>query len=351
MSDYQIRATTQDGGDVDFECRPDEDIISAALRHDIYLMSSCREGGCATCKALCSDGDYELKGCSVQALPPDEEEEGQVLLCKCYPRSDMTLELPYTYDRISFEELGSREGTIVAVNPLSSNVVQLLIDLHPDESGRRGIQFTPGQFMELTIPGTEVARSYSPANLPNTEGKLEFLIRILPDGKFSTYLKERAKLGDLIKVQGPLGVFSAVENGLRARYFIAGGTGIAPVVSMVRRMQEWSEPQETRIYFGVTHMHEAFYADELKHLEASMGNLKVKLCVWHADDTWPFEKGNAIDVLRADLKDEPVRPDVYLCGPPGMVDAAYMVCDEFEIPKGQIYLEKFLSSEKNPVVP
>jgi len=344
MSAYQIKATTQDGGDVDFDCRLDEDIITAALRHDIYLMSSCREGGCATCKALCTDGDYELKCCSVQALPPDEEEEGQVLLCKCYPRSDMVLELPYTYDRISFEELGSREGVVAAVNLLSSNVVQLILELKPDESGRKAIQFTPGQFMELTIPGTETVRSYSPANLPNTEGRLEFLIRLLPDGQFSNYLKDTAKPGDVMRVQGPMGVFSAVENGLRPRFFIAGGTGIAPVVSMVRRMQEWSEPQESRIYFGVTHMHEAFYTDELKSLEAAMNNLKVKLCVWHADETWPFECGNVIDVLRTDLENQSLKPDIYLCGPPGMVDAAYTVCDQFSIPKSQIYLEKFLSS-------
>ncbi len=344
MLDFQIKATTQDGGDVGFECRPDEDIITAALRHDIYLMSSCREGGCATCKALCTDGDYELRGCSVQALPPDEEEEGQVLLCRCYPRSDMTLDLPYTYDRISFEELGSREGVVTGINLLSSNVIQLKLDLKPEDGGRKAIQFTPGQFMELTIPGTETVRSYSPANLPNDEGHLEFLIRILPDGQFSTYLKDRAKVGDVIRVQGPMGVFSAVGNGLRPRYFIAGGTGIAPVASMVRRMQDWSEPQETRIYFGVTHMHEAFYTDELKSLEAAMDNLKVKLCVWYADESWPFEKGNVIDVLRGDLEHTAIKPDIYLCGPPGMVDAAYMICDQFDIPKGQIYLEKFLSS-------
>lgn len=344
MTDYQIKATTQDGGDVDFECRSNEDIITAALRHDIYLMSSCREGGCATCKALCTDGDYELSGCSVQALPPDEEEDGQVLLCKCFPRSDMTLELPYTYDRITFEEIGSREGIVAEVNTLSSNVVQLIIELKEDESGKRSVQFAPGQFMELTIPGTDTVRSYSPANLPSTEGRLEFLIRLLPDGQFSTYLKERAKVDDIIRVQGPMGVFSLVENGLRPRYFIAGGTGIAPVISMVRRMHDWSEPQETRIYFGVTHMHEAFYAEELKTLEREMANLDVKLCVWHADDGWPYEKGNAIDVLRSDLEKSPVKPDIYLCGPPAMVDAAYRVCEEFDIPKGQIYLEKFLSS-------
>lgn len=341
---HQIHAVTEDGGDVHFECRHDEDIITAALRQDIFLMSSCREGGCATCKALCTNGDYDLRACSVQALPPEEEEEGQVLLCRTYPSSDLELELPYTFDRISFEELGAFQAEVMALDQLSSNVVSLVLRLLPDAGGNRAIQFLPGQFMDLTIPGTDITRSYSPANVPNPEGRLEFLIRTLPDGAFSNYLRDDARVGQIIAGTGPKGVFGLKEHGLRPRYFVAGGTGLAPVMSMLRRMHDWKEPQQTRLYFGVTHQHEAFYVEELKAMESAMPNLTVRLCVWHAGDTWEGERGNAIDILRRDLAENPAKPDIYLCGPPGMVDAAHAVCAEFGIARDQVFLEKFLPS-------
>lgn len=343
-ANHNIKVITEDGEQVSFECRSDEDVITAAIRQSIYLMSSCREGGCATCKGFCAEGDYTLVGCSVQALPPDEEEDGQVLLCRCFPESDLEVEVPYTYSRISFApEEQYFTATVVAAEPVSVNVMRLRLEKSGD-NGSRKIMFDPGQYMDIQIPGTELTRSFSPANTPNDHGDLEFLIRVLTDGQFSNYLKSGVQVGQEVTVKGPLGIFGLKENGFRPRYFIAGGTGLAPILSMVRYMHNWKEPQETRIYFGVTHQNEMFYVDELRALETEMPNLTVRLCVWKYEEGWDGERGNVIEVLRRDLEQNPVKADVYLCGPPGMVDAAHAVCDEFGIPKEQIYLEKFLPS-------
>jgi methane monooxygenase component C len=341
---HTITALTEDGESIQFECRPGEDVITAALRQDIILMSSCRDGGCATCKALCSQGDYDLRGCSVQALPPDEEEDGMVLLCRTFPRTDLELALPYTHSRISYGQIGSFEAEVAAINWVSSNTVQLLLQKRPDESGGRAVKFEAGQFMELTIPGTEVTRSYSPANIANPEGRLEFLIRVLPKGRFSDYLRDEARVGQVLSVKGPLGVFSLKERGLVPRYFVAGGTGLAPVVSMVRQMREWAAPNETRIYFGVSTEPELFYLDELKALEQAMRNLTVQAFVWKPGSDWSGRKGSPIDALRDDLAAVGSRPDIYLCGPPGMIDAACEVVRSHGIPGEQVFFEKFLPS-------
>lgn len=341
---HTIKVITEDGEHVSFDCKSDEDVITAAVRQDIYLMSSCREGGCATCKGFCAEGDYKLVGCSVQALPPEEEEEGQVLLCRCYPETDLEVEVPYTYSRISFApEDQFFTAEVVGAELISVNAMRYRLKKNPKDGDKR-VLFDPGQFMDIQIPGTELTRSYSPANTPNNDGDLEFLIRVLPDGQFSNYLKTGVQPGQQVTVKGPQGIFGLKENGFRPRYFIAGGTGLAPILSMVRHMHYWKEPQETRIYFGVTNQNEIFLVDELRALEAAMPNLTVRLCVWKYEEGWDGEKGNAIEVLRRDLQEKPVSPDVYLCGPPGMVDAAFAACDEFGIPKEQIYLEKFLPS-------
>lgn len=341
-STHQVKIITQDDESVTFECRSDEDVISAGLRQDIYLMSSCREGGCATCKGYCAEGDYVLGKFSSQALPYEEEEAGEVLLCCCYPSTDIEVEVPYTYDRISFSPEGLVfEAEVAELAQISSNVMRLLLRRTGDESQ---VKFDSGQFFDLEIPGTTTTRSYSPANTANNQGELEFLIRIVDGGKFSSYLKADAKVGQTLQVKGPSGIFGLKENGFTPRYFVAGGTGLAPILSMVRRMKEWDEPQKCVIYFGVNTEAEIFHLDELDQLAADMKTLELRNCVWKCSDDWHCEKGSVVDILRRDLVATGAKPDLYLCGPPGMVDATFAVCAELGIPKERIYLEKFLPS-------
>lgn len=342
MSNHQIKIITEEGEVTSFDCAEDEDIVSAAIRQSIFLMSSCREGGCATCKGTCTDGDFETGKVSAQALPPEEQEEDMVLLCRCYPREDSTFEVPYTFDRISYSEEGKQFTTeLVSLEDVSSNVVKLCLKR---SDGEKQIKLDSGQYYDLEIPGTEITRSYSPANIGNNEGDMEFLIRVLDDGKFSKYLRNDAEVGQAINVTGPSGIFGLVADGFTPRSFVAGGTGLAPVLSMVRFMHEWGEPQPCIIYYGSTFEEEVFYIDELKKLEAEMDNLTVKICVWKATDSWQGEKGSVVDILKKDLQESSTKPDLYLCGPPGMVDATYAACAEAGIDKQKIYLEKFLPS-------
>jgi len=342
MANHQIKIITEEGQFVEFDCAEDEDIITAAIRQSIYLMSSCREGGCATCKGECTDGDYEIGKVSAQALPPEEQEEDLVLLCRCYPIEDMVVEVPYTFDRIAYSDEGQSFSTeIVELEKLSSNVMKLCLSR---SDGEKQIKLDSGQYYDLEIPGTEITRSYSPANIENKEGKMEFLIRLLEGGKFSTFLSENAKIRQTVNVTGPSGVFGLKADGFTPRYFVAGGTGLAPILSMVRFMHEWGEPQPCTIYFGSTLEEEMFYVEELTQLANQMDNLIVKLCVWKASDSWQGEKGSVVDILKKDLQETSSKPDLYLCGPPGMVDAVYSVCEDVGVSKDKVYLEKFLPS-------
>lgn len=341
-STHQVKIITQDNESVTFDCRSDEDVISAGLRQDIYLMASCREGGCATCKGFCAEGDYVMGKYSFQALPDEEEAAGEVLLCRCYPTTDIEVEVPYTYDRISFSPADLYfETEVTEISQISSNVMRLLLKRTGDDLQ---IKFDSGQFFDLEIPNTTTTRSYSPANTANKKGELEFLIRIVEGGKFSTYLKKEAKVGQKIQVKSASGIFGLKENGFTPRYFVAGGTGLAPVLSMVRRMHEWEEPQKCVIYFGVNTEEEVFFLQELEKLAEDMKTLELRICVWKYTDDWHGEKGSVVDILRRDLTETGAKPDLYLCGPPGMVDATFAVCEEVGISKDHIYLEKFLPS-------
>jgi methane monooxygenase component C len=342
---FKIRAITEDDLELTFDCSPSEDVISAGLNQDVILLSSCREGGCATCKVDVLDGDYELRACSVQALPPDEEEAGVALLCRTFPRSDLVVRLPYTFDRISFHKVNTEwQGEIVAVERLSSNVARLLIQPTDPETGAAiKIPFVAGQYLDIEIPGAGVSRSYSMATTKD-EARLEFLIRLLPNGQFSNFLSSEAKAGMTVKLRGPFGTFNLHENGFRPRYFVAGGTGLSPVLCMIRHMQAEGHPQVAKLFFGVTHDHELFYTDELKQLEAAMPALSVHITVMAPGGAWQGSNGTVVDGLMKHLEESKTAPDIYMCGPPGMVDATFAAAANFGVPKEQVYVEKFLAT-------
>ena len=342
---FKIRALTEDNQELTFECSSSEDIISGGLKRDVILLSSCREGGCATCKVDVLEGEYDLGACSVQALPPDEEEAGVALLCRTFPRSDMVVQLPYTYDRISFQQFNTDwQGEIVAVERLSSNVARLLIEPKDPETGAAiKIPFFPGQYLDIEIPGRGVSRSYSMATTKDS-ARLEFLIRLLPNGQFSHFLSTQAKTGMTVKLRGPFGAFNLRENGFRPRYFVAGGTGLSPVLSMIRHMEAEGHPQIARLFFGVTHEHELFYAEELKNLEASMPALSVHISVMEPNGEWLGAGGTVVDGLLQHLEASKTTPDIYMCGPPGMVDATFAAAASHGVPKEQVYVEKYLAT-------
>lgn len=342
---FKVRAITEDRQDLTFECSPSEDIISAGLKRDVILLASCREGGCATCKADVIEGEYELGRCSVQALPPDEEESGVVLLCRTFPRSDLIVQLPYTFDRISFQKVNTDwQGEIVAVERISSNVARLQIEPKDPLTGSSvKIPFVPGQYLDIEIPGAGVSRSYSMATT-STALRVDFLIRLLPDGRFSNFLSKEARPGLTVKLRGPFGVFNLRENGFRPRYFVAGGTGLSPVLSMIRHMQQEQHPQEVKLFFGVTHQHELFYLEELKKLEASMPNFSAHVAVMQPDANWQGSKGTVVDDLLKHLEGSKAAPDIYMCGPPGMIDATFAAAANHGVPKDHVYVEKFLAT-------
>ncbi len=198
--------------------------------------------------------------------------------------------------------------------------------------------------MRITVPDTDARRAYSPANVANWDGELEFYIRLIPGGLMSQYLSERAGIGDVLTVSAPQGSFTLVENGLRPRWFLAGGTGLSPLLSMLRRMAEWGDPQPMRLFFGLTHHTEVFALDELRELAQSMPDFRTYTVVWRPDLRWAGAVGNPVDLAAAELRTADESPDVYVCGPPRMIDATYLALTAAGVPREQIHAERFFNT-------
>ena len=347
-SGVPVTLVTTDGVRIDVECAPGADVLAAAAQAGYVLPSLCRKGTCGACYATV-EGAHDVGPHSAEALPTDAAQVGGALLCCTFPREPLSVALRCEDSRIIRGGIPERGAEVVAVEPVSldGRTVRVRLQLDPDDVSGTGAEFEAGQFVEVEVPGADLRRAYSLANVANWDGEAELLVRLQPGGAFSGWLEREAAPGARLVVHGPQGAFGLRENGLRPRWFVAGGTGLAPLASMLRRMAEWGDPQPVRLYLGVNTEAELPDLDLLPELAEAFDLLPdaaLDRCVWHPDATWSGTTGTPADALARDLAAVPAGqwPDVYVCGPPALVDAASAACAAAGVPADQVHGEKYL---------
>jgi propane monooxygenase reductase subunit len=318
---------------IEIDVDEDETILNAAFRQGITLMHGCKEGQCSACKSFILDGEVDLDRYSTFALPDFEEAEGWTLLCRAHPYSDMEIEL------INYDEEIIRGGvpprtvsTVVeAVEALTSDI--WFLKLRPDET----LEFKPGQYVDIRIPGTEHHRSFSMANTnPET---LEFMIKHYPGGKFSGLLADGSiKPGDALEVTGPYGVFTLRPSSPRRLLFIGGGAGMAPILSLLRHMQESGSERQAAYYYGARTEADLFHLEELSSLPCGFVP-----ALSENSNGWKGESGLITDVVER-LEGDIAEVDAYVCGPPPMVEAAIALLEAKGVPESHIYFDKFTTT-------
>jgi NAD(P)H-flavin reductase/ferredoxin len=344
MSTFDIDLTTSDDQHVRFACGTAETLLEAAARASIVLPSECKSGGCGACRVTCRSGDTETGTCSDEALPPAARARGDILLCRTQPRSALSLVAPFDHAAISFVTIPVRDAAVVAIEDVGGSVRRLVLQLAADDVLGAAAEFEPGQFMEVDVAGQGLRRAYSLANTGNWEGRLEFLVRRQPGGRFSAWLWDMAAIGDGVVVRGPQGRFTLRETSLRPRILVAGGTGLAPMLSMLRHMAEFQDVTPVQVFFGVNRRDDLFALDTLEGLRAELPGLGVTPCVWEADPAWRGFVGTPVDALRHHLAVGAASPDVYLCGPPGLLRAAQAATRAAGVPDAQVFSEAFVAA-------
>jgi propane monooxygenase reductase subunit len=330
---------------IELEVDEDETILDAAFRQGIMLMHGCKEGQCAACKSFLLDGEVDLDRYSTFALPDFEESEGYTLLCRAHALSDVEIEL------INYDEEIIRSGVpiveataeVEAVEALTHDIRRLVLRL-PDP-----LVFTAGQYMDILIPGADGEhRSFSMANTPGQPDRLEFMIKLYEGGHFSGLLAESAngngiKVGDTLRCKGPYGVFTLRDSSPRRLVFIAGGAGMAPIVSLLRSMAEKRSTRPATFYYGARTADDLFALEELERLAGVLADLTFVPALSDSADGWDGEAGlitDVVDRMEADLTEV----DAYLCGPPPMVDAAIALLERRGCPEARIYFDKFTTT-------
>jgi benzoate/toluate 1,2-dioxygenase reductase subunit len=338
MTTHSIALNFEDGVTRVIRCGEDEKVTEAAFRQKINLPMDCRDGVCGTCKCRAEKGSYEHDFYLDEAMTGAEAAEGHVLTCQMMPRSDCVIRVPAS-SAVCKTAPEAVEGTVAGVDRLSETAFGLRVKL------ARPMAFLPGQYVNVTVPGTGRHRSYSFSSAPGAE-EATFLIRNLSGGVMSGYLADRARPGDAVTLTGPMGAFylRPIE---RPQLWLAGGTGLAPFLSMLEQVAEQGTDHPITLLYAVTRAADLVELDRLRTLADRIGNVTV-LTILAAADEAHDRKGFVTDHLTAgDLNGGDC--DVYLCGPPPMVDAVRAHFGRLGVEPASFHYEKFNPTEAEAV--
>jgi anthranilate 1,2-dioxygenase reductase subunit len=216
--------------------------------------------------------------------------------------------------------------------------------LHLDASGNKtALEFLPGQYARVLVPGTDAWRSYSFANRPNPTNELQFLIRLLPDGAMSNYIRERCQPGQAVQFEAPLGAFY-LRQIERPLIMVAGGTGLSAFLGMLDdHANQGTCTQLIRLYYGVTNLRDLCELDRLEAYARRLPDFQCETVVMNPDPAWQGKTG--LIPAHFDRALFEARPcDMYLCGPPPMVEAVKRWLGEQGLDHVRLYYEKFADS-------
>ena len=324
-----------------FTCGDNETVLQAAIRQGFNLRYGCKHGGCGLCKALVVEGEMDNTEASSFALLDFERQQGFSLLCCAYPESDVSIEL-WDYDeadlhiRVTVQQFEAEVGQIT---PLTHDIRGVHLRLVAPER----IEFKAGQYVDLLVPGTNEWRSYSMANPPSRSGEVEIMIKLMPGGLFSTYIEQQLKPGDRLSLQGAYGNFS-LRNTQCEAIFIAGGSGMAPILSLLRDMVERNDTRPVTYFYGARARRDLFQLEELRGFEQRLPNFRFvpALSEPQPDDAWDGETGLITEVVKKLVADGKNK-EAYMCGPTAMIDAAIVTLQKLGVEEKDIFYDKFVT--------
>ncbi|MGQ4601160.1 benzoate 1,2-dioxygenase electron transfer component BenC [Nocardia sp. R6R-6] len=332
---YRIALSFEDGVTRFITCAADQTVADASYRQRVNIPLDCRDGACGTCKALCESGEYDGGTYIEDALTADEAAAGYVLPCSMKPKSDLVLQIAST-SAVAKTQAATFTGTITALERLTSTTVRLTVEI-PD---RERLAYLPGQYVNIAVPGTSESRSYSFSNAPDDK-RLTFLVKLTPGGVMSGYLTERAMVGDDLTFTGPNGSFF-LRAGDGPILLLAGGTGLAPILSIVRSLRDTGSSRPVHLIYGVSTDEDVAELQTLTDLAAQLDSFTWDYCVADPASSAP-SKGYVTSLMRDEHLHDGAAA-VYLCGPPAMVESVRKHLAENGIVPAGFYYEKFALS-------
>jgi NAD(P)H-flavin reductase/ferredoxin len=299
-----------------------ETVLGALLAQGIGFAYSCQAGNCGTCKCELVSGDILELEYSEHALSPDERLRGIVLACRSQMWSDVVVRRLDSEDFVVHPSRVMR-CRVVEIANLTHDILRLRLEIVAGGP----FTFSAGQYAQLELPvAPGISRDYSMANRPD-QPLLEFHVRVMPGGSVSHRIATALKVGDMVKVSGPMGTSYLRAQHAGPLLCIAGGSGLAPVICIARTALASGFAQPVHLYFGARAERDVYFERELAGLQEHHANFRACIVLSEPGATsssgtlLPRRYGLVTEAVAADFADL-AGFKAYFAGPPPMVDAA-----------------------------
>jgi NAD(P)H-flavin reductase/ferredoxin len=329
---------------------PGKTILSAALEQGLSFPHNCRVGGCAACKCKLVSGKVRELTDSSYILSADDLANDYILACQSVPRTPVVVALddPSALTQGPGHPIYRTAARILKLEPMTHDILAMTLELDGP------VTHTPGQYVELSVPGEiEEPRAYSFASA--TQSPDEFTrhitvhVRRVLGGAFTSWLHERARVGDELALAGPFGDFCMREQDVTTPIIaVAGGSGMAPLLSILRGASQSDRARDVVYYYGARTSRDLYAQAEVARIAASWTGSFTYVPVLSEPEReeWGGERGLVTEILERDLIRcvDPSQAELYMCGPPGMIDAAIEVAAAHGIARTSMYFDRFLNS-------
>lgn len=308
-------------------------VLSAALKAGIDFPNSCQSGNCGACKCALVAGEAEMMPYSPYALSDDERARGLILACRAMVWEDCTVSMIAPPEAAS-HPLQQRRASVRSIERPTHDIA--IVRLVPDAP----LAFSAGQFVRLDFGGG-LARDYSMANRPDV-GELEFHIRHIPGGEVSGHVWERLQPGDEVGIEGPHGDCWLREDHTGPIFAVAGGSGLAPIKSIVETTLARGMANDIHLYFGVRDEADVYLEQHFRALAQAHSNLHLEIVLSAPQGASKRRRGLITEALKADHP-EAGGAKAYVCGPPVMVEAAMALFETWGLPASDRHADAFVT--------
>jgi Na+-transporting NADH:ubiquinone oxidoreductase subunit F len=314
-------------------------LLSTLMGQGIFIPSACGgKGTCSYCKVRVLEGGGPVLPTETPYLSPDELNAHVRLSCQVKVKDNLKIEIPE--DLFLVKEYRVKVKNIRDLTP-EIKCVQLSI-LSPEG----GITFKAGQYVQFEVPKYKLTsgpeyRAYSISSDAEDHRSLELVITKVPQGAVTTYVHDFLKEGETLRATGPYGEFY-LRSSPRDILFIATGSGMAPIKSMLYQVEREQPERKVRFFFGARSQKDLYYQEELLAWEKTLSDFKYvpTLSRPSEEDRWQGERGRVTTLIEKYIP-EGANVDVYICGSPAMVDSCVEILKKKKIPGDRIFFDKF----------
>jgi ferredoxin-NAD(P)+ reductase (naphthalene dioxygenase ferredoxin-specific) len=307
-------------------------LLDVLRAHQLPISYSCMSGRCGTCRCKVTAGQVRNSG--PETGRPHSGKDEYVLACQAVLTDNCTIELA-DVDEVVVHTSRIVKGTVTAIEEATHDIRRVMVKLS------KPLDFSPGQYANLQFTPEHI-RPYSMAGL-SSDTEMEFQIRKVPDGRVSGLVFDALTVGSSLRVSGPMGTAYLRTTHTGPMLCVGGGTGLAPVLSIVRGAIAQGMRNPIHLYFGVRSQQDVYDAQRLHQLAQDNPNLHVHIVVATGPAAAGYRSGLVTDVIERDLG-RLAGWRAYLCGAPAMVDALNLLVIRLGVKPEHVYADAFYPS-------